>query len=766
MNTTACRRSGLRIGLVMLAAAIACLAASALCAPARADSFGPISLVSAGSLGGAPVQQAEYAHDAAISGDGRYVAFDGSVAGVTGVWRRDLLTGAVQLVAGQDAELPSISEEGRYVSFTTTAQLVPEDETRGPNVWVADMQAAPGEGRYILASARTGSNQGLRYRYGANAAQEEQKYGSVAAGRSAISADGQEVAFVTTAISDLLAYPQLEREEEEEGNVPVPHTPALQVAVRDLRTRETRLVSRCFQCADSSEPVSAEAGGGTFGAVYPGSAAALGFTPPPPNGKWGLDPPPGASISADGTTVAWMGEEIGLQARMLSRETPLPLYTEPLWRRIAPGSETPTERVTGGSDPTSPACVASGEAALPVIEHQSAADPCQGPFEVEVEAGGGNGSSGIWLEGEGNFVPRLSADGYTVAFVSRALPISFGLGFGSSREGSSDLYVADMHTGLTRGQALTPLTKIAGEGVAPADPVTDFAISADGSQLAFTTRRTQFVLGSPAFVSPPAAEAGESELFEVDLADATLTRVSHGVGGQASEQSHGSKLECPEYEDVYCAQTTIGAQSPSLSSDGSLLAFSSTAANLAPGDGNAPPGGPGDGSDAFTVQRRIFAPLPTPQVISPPPATPTDPAWQIGATSVSRRDGSVLLYVTVPGPGMLRAGAGSALPVRVVRGKGAARRVRRVLVTRQVARASRFAAGGEGEVVQLVLRLGRPYAALAARAGGLWGSVHLTFASAGHATLSEPLGVTFQGRVHSAKRSRSGRVAHRRRARR
>ncbi len=75
--------------------------------------FGPISLVSAGALGGDEPQQAEYAHDAAISGNGRYVAFDGSVGGVTGVWRRDLLrAGAIEQVAGGDAELPSISETG------------------------------------------------------------------------------------------------------------------------------------------------------------------------------------------------------------------------------------------------------------------------------------------------------------------------------------------------------------------------------------------------------------------------------------------------------------------------------------------------------------------------------------------------------------------------------------------------------------------------------------------------------------------------------
>ena len=39
---------------------------------------------------------------------------------------------------------------------------------------------------------------------------------------------------------------------------------------------------------------------------------------------------------------------------MLAKEARHARYTEPLWRRIAPGSETPTERVTGGSDPANP----------------------------------------------------------------------------------------------------------------------------------------------------------------------------------------------------------------------------------------------------------------------------------------------------------------------------------------------------------------------------------------------------------------------------
>ena len=186
-------------------------------------------------------QQADYARDPVVSGDGRYVAFDGSFDGLSGIWRRDLQTGQLRPVAvgrqlrgGRsgcsttlsweqadcDAELPSISEDGQYVSFTTSAPLAPKEDTNSaPDVYVRNMnlEASESESRscgtaeeedapeltqrcaYTLASAVNGVDQGLTYERSAG-------LGSVAGGRSAMSANGQEVAFVTTAVSDLQPY--------------------------------------------------------------------------------------------------------------------------------------------------------------------------------------------------------------------------------------------------------------------------------------------------------------------------------------------------------------------------------------------------------------------------------------------------------------------------------------------------------------------------------------------------------------------------------
>ena len=117
------------------------------------------------------------------------------------------------------------------------------------------------------------------------------------------------------------------------------HAPPWQVAVRDLSTEQTTLVSGEYEPASNTTapdtPVSTVFAERTVGAVYAGSAP--GFRPPPAYGEWAGSPPLGASISADGSTVAWLGVNVGRQARMLAAEQPGPLYTEPLWRRIGDG---------------------------------------------------------------------------------------------------------------------------------------------------------------------------------------------------------------------------------------------------------------------------------------------------------------------------------------------------------------------------------------------------------------------------------------------
>ncbi|HEY4451191.1 MAG TPA: hypothetical protein VGN13_06310 [Solirubrobacteraceae bacterium] len=706
------------------------LAASITSVPAaRADVFGSISLASED-----PFQQADYAHDSAISGDGRYVAFDGSFGGATGVWRRDLQTGVVERVAGGDAERPSISADGRFISFTTTARLTPGDRNEGPDVYVRDMEvrssqpcAAPAEGEpprpcpFTLASAVDGGEEALSYAPSV----EPAAYGSVASGRSALSADGRNVAFITTAVSDLLGPrpPQ------------PPSTPAMQVAVRNLDTRSTRLVSVRAPASEESQPVSSLENSKPVGAVW-----SEGEVPPrfATIESYGRTPPAGASISADGSTVAWLGVNVGEQAALLPGEAPVPKYAEPLWRRIADGPAAPTRRITGGSDPLSPACIASGEQAVP--QQGSAGDPCQGPFEAEVEPT----APGTWSgEREDNSVPQLSADGYTVAFLANAPLAAFGANF--ARNGNhSDVYVADMHAGLTRVQSLRALTELASgdsADLATNAPIVDLGISPDGTQIAFTTKRTVFPLGVPAYVSAPDAVPGMVELFSADLANETLTRVTRGFEGGASEHPHETKQTG---EDPYTISTD-GALSPSFSSNGDTLAFSSTADNLVYGDGNTPPPGHEsatfDGSDAFVVSRILFASSTPEQYVSPPPAEPAlTPTWRLFATALSRRDGTVVLHVTVPAPGTLLAAARGTLRVRVkARGRASRRPYRAIAATVATRRAGTPGAG----TITIVLALARRYAALARRSGGLAATVSLVFSPSGHSALRDTVRVRF-----------------------
>jgi hypothetical protein len=748
----------------LLIASIASAATLMLgCAPAGADVFGTTSLVSV-----TPLEQADYAHDAAISGNGRYVVFDGSIGGVTGVWRRELRPGEAALshegnveeVAGGDAELPSISENGQYVSFTTNEgtelpnitdwlpdprhELGEEPTVESPNVYVRNMDEAPSEpGAFEPVSALSGSDEILTYEYatqGEGADEKTQRdietedYGAEAAGRSAISDDGRKVAFVTSALSNL------------DG----PGTPALEVAVRDLETRTTELVSVAYDPATGQpaineatklpEPVATETqSDDSYGAAF-SEGAPPRFAPVKP---YSVPPTVGASISGDGTTVSWLGQDIGEQAATLPDETLVPNYAEPLWRRIADGPLAPTRRVSGGSDPTNPACVASGETALAPNEPLS--DPCQGPFRTDSEFG-------VWsnlLVAGADPLPRLSYDGYTVAFISTAPLVSQGSDFGNgspSEHKSDDLYVADMHEGLTRQQSLRQLTELASgnEAVkAQTAPIAELGISSNGNQVAFATKRTVFPLSSPAYVTAPLAEPGMLELYDVDLADDTLTRVTHGYEGGPSEHPHKSVTSVEE--DPY-SQEGDGAQSPSFSETGSLLAFSSTASNLVFGDGNTPPLGDErlDGSDAFVIPQLVFEPIATPQIISGAPPNPVPPeSWSLGVTARSLANGEVRLYVEVPGTGTVRAGASAVMKiVTAVRSRAGKTRGRRAqIVTRTVATAKKpESAGG---LTTLVLTPASRYAALTKRRDGLSATVEVSFAASGHPTLRKRIEVSF-----------------------
>ena len=541
---------------------------------------------------------------AAIAADGRYVAIQtrarnffadddpdppgGYRSG--GIFRFDLASRSLQKVADGDlfresdnqflrrgAANPSISADGRYVAFSTGGQLIAADVNDNVDVYVRDMSLAADEpGAFRLVSARDGGE--IPAAYGPPAFPlPSGNPGADVAGGVAISADGNKVALRTEAISDLPARPSAD-------------TAAGQIFVRDLTTQQTRLVT------STRDP-----GTGTMTAEPAGGAL-------------------GAALSADGTTVAWTGRRAAEQAPFLGGENTDPSFNYYLWRRAPFGAAEQTRRVTGLSDPDDPVCrqLEAENPGMETIFSPSGNGPCFGPLTDQ---------EGIRAD-IGAQLPALSGDGYTVAFLTGAGPrplVQSGSGL--------DLYVTDMHPGLSRKAATVELTRDnVGGDLATSGALGSVAISPDGRYLGLTTSRTRFLLPALQQVGAPRVVPGPQELYVVDLQARAIERATHStVGGDADG----------------------GAQDGvTLSSGAARLAFSSFAGNLFFGDAN-------QRADAFVVSRLAEA-----------PAGPGDGgAGEAGGASVTigrsgprvivrakaKAGGVVVLTITVPAAGGIRA---------------------------------------------------------------------------------------------------------------
>lgn len=668
-------------------AVFAAIGSTVLAQPAVAE-LGPIQLVSKSAT-----EQADLAVEPALSADGRYVAFCGQIGGRQGVFRKALADGAIAPVAtrpvgaisacpeeGFFAKAPSLSADGRYVSFLTPAPLDAANDGAASDrdVYVADMSTSPPS--YELASSLDGCDPsdpggsgpcGLVYEGG----------GALVAGRVALSADGRRVAFVTAAKSNLGGA---------SGD-----TPAGQVLLRDLEADRTVLVS------EMRDPLSGE--------IKPGVPVPGGATPISGIGA-------GAALSADGSTVAWVGSHLPDQVPMLADEEQKVrqidaetggapnenAYHEPLWRRLSSVLQS-TRRMIGGGDPLAPGCPPGGTLADP---------PCQGPYpdlvqarertELTEEQGGG------W----GRDLPMLSADGKTVALLG-------------SPDEDGDLFLVDMTAGMSRREAVRRLTRWTNPapGVLPptviferpeytvfTGPIRASAISADGTRIAFTTVRQRFSLAPPTLISPiPSGFGLVDELYQVDLVGETIERVTPGTSADVS--LGGS------------------AASPSYGAAGSLLAFGSAASNLVSGDANG-------AGDAFVIEVLPGAPPGDSAISAVPPRLVTQPRWSLSASAVSRPDGSVRVLANVPGEGTLRARAASRL--------GRDLRNRKVATGRRRAPAARL--------IRLELRLPPGLRGLAREPGGLYTTIRVSFSGPGGKSLHEDLVARF--RAHEKAKER------------
>jgi WD40-like Beta Propeller Repeat len=726
-----------RRSLTWLAAPLGALACAA---PAQA-AYGPFTLID-----GSPALrlQADKAFDAAISADGSSVAWTGSIASRAGIYLTTLATGQAQVVAlGSGTGAPSISAEGRYISFTTSDDL----ETGLPvvggcsSVYVRDMNKHVEEkegklvaeaGAYTLVSARDGSAEGLTY---APPKVSSQACGAASAYRAAISGDGREVAFTVLSESDLT------------GNSVQTKTPPGQVAVRDLDTQRTMLVSLTRASRE---------GGGKQEPV-PGGAAiappeAIAFEKVPTSAST-------AAISADGKTVAWMGINVQEQTDIA---TPPPNggiadgYAEPLWRRFAEGSRAPTRRILAGDDASAPQCPPSCPGGLDLLWQQDLElNQATGPvFGSYLAAQGFAAAGGTNTDPLDVVTPQLSANGLTVALLSTQP--TYGddpqYGNGSVPPLTANAFVVNMTPGLGRAQAITRLTEWASlnlRDVALAGGIAEIAVSPDGTRVAFVTQRVVFPLAPPALITPPPSQAASEQLYVVNLAAGTLQFVSEGYEGQPANS---------------------GILDVALDSDGGTLALASSASNLAFGTG-----GNSGIPNVFVAHEIGSPPGPGQQSVSPLPGLfIPSPRWSLSATTRRSTGGDLLIDVSVPGAGSLAASASASVPTTAATagpaGRGAAHshahrsstarsgdagaaRARKVtaIATRKVAHA--FTTTNSAELVQLRLAPASRYRTLAYGKDGLYVTITVTFTARGHPRLTDTLNTSFQARsVHKSSK--------------
>jgi hypothetical protein len=684
------------------------LAAIGSLSPARAHAdFTPPMLLS----GAGQIEFTE-ASSPAVSQDGRYVVFQGIIGEIAGVFRRDIETGEVEPVAttyaGEGSALgapsealsaegaaPSVSAEGRYVAFTTGTDLNQAEEPsadRGyPEVWVRDMDKPPNEvGAYKLASA------GIIFEpepgEGAGAPS-----GAQAAPGVALSADGQRVVFTVLSRSNL-----------DDGRP----TPPSQVAVRDLKTNTTILVS-----------ATPEGGATPGGGAYPSTYSEAYFNRA--SGTTSIEgafadqaTASSAAISADGSTVAWLGTDVAAQTGEANMWENPGAEVEPLWRRVAGG---PTKRLLAGAG----------------------LDFLYFPPEIEPERPVRSGA--LVSSDDQEFVPPvLSENGDTVALLANAPPPA---GVASARLSldpeapDSDAFVVHVEDS-TATPVVTPITTTPNYDAAPGavGDITDIAISPNGTRVAFETDRTQIVSPSLALISPPNRYSRVFEPYEANLALGTLQRMIATYDG--SEPDDQSALL-------------------SFSGDGQTLVFASQAVNLFYGDAV-------EASEIFVVDELASSTEVAPSLQElPPPATVPVPDWLLSATAEAQPDGEVTLDAQVPGAGTLAVSANAQLPralssrasrrgpraSHVVNKRGAAASGSKtkaakqghdgvVMQKRTVAHAAMVADGpAELELKMWVLSA---FSALVSARTGLYAILRVAFTAPGHPTLFQDIPVTFR----------------------
>lgn len=515
-----------------------------------------------------------------ISADGRYVVFLSTAgdidlsAPIGGIFRVDRQTGSVALVAARLGPPPScngaagrpwVSADGRYVAFETAEALIAADTNSSRDVYVRDMTVAAGNpGAFELVSALNGASTPATYATTGCAGGAR-----IPDSARALSFDGRRVLFTTNKFTNLPSG----------GDTDTPHA---QLYMRNLTTDATTLVTRTID--DPLTPAHETAG-------LPIDLSAEDAPPLPM-----------ASISGDGTTVSWVGVEARQQTPFHAAENEnagTGLDRHYLWRRVSDGPLAPTRRVAGLVDMDAPGCDPSDEnvdVQDNAPEPGETADPCLGQLAN--------------TEWDGHYCstlapPALDLHGYRVAYLTcaelrhagpRPQPIEHdvnGDGFHEGEDGDwteyptllpvktqgEDVFITDMSPGVRRIAGTRELTRTAGN-VNEADLAgalidrLDFAANAD--RLAFVTLRAAFNLPNPTPIGTMPTTKDRQRVFVIDNlstpsnADDTLQWVTRSHAADSNED-----LEAGVAVDV------------ALDATGDTLVFSTMAGDVFYGDGNS-----------------------------------------------------------------------------------------------------------------------------------------------------------------------------------
>ncbi len=372
-------------------------------------------------------QQADYAHDPAISGNGRYVVFDGSYGGRTGVWRRDLQTGAVLASRRRrrnrrSAHPTRAAVDQRRRSLRQLHDDAHAGSARRHQPRPGRLRARHGPGRTGRTGRRTHSRLGRRrlerradLRTDRQIRIEDEETALRLAGGRALGDQRRrrKVAFVTTAISNL-AGPE--------------HARAAGRRARPRHRHDTELVSVAENPA-TGQPLPRSAGLGARkrtrlrrGLRGVGGAADLHRARSPTNRRrWSAPRSAPTARPSRGWASTSPSRRSCSPAKRRSTNTP---------SRCGGASPTVRRRRRGGSPAartrqTRPAPPAARRA-LPATA--SLADPCQGPFAATQEGDAresGEAAAAIPCRGS-------ARDGYTVAFLANA-PLVASQGPGGER---------------------------------------------------------------------------------------------------------------------------------------------------------------------------------------------------------------------------------------------------------------------------------------------------------------------------------------------